>query len=57
MEHVIAELNKTGRHIDVIVGGAAVTQKFAEKIGASGYARDAIKAVEIVEKLLKNAKL
>lgn len=52
MEHVIQELNKSGRKIDVIVGGAAVTKDFASKIGASGYARDAIEAVSIVRTLV-----
>lgn len=52
MEHLIVELKKTGCPAHVIVGGAAVTKDFAAKIGASGYARDAIEAVRIVSELL-----
>ncbi|MFC2145146.1 B12-binding domain-containing protein [Actinomycetota bacterium] len=40
------------KEVKVIVGGAPVTQEYSESIGADGYAYDAIKAVEIVEKLL-----
>jgi 5-methyltetrahydrofolate--homocysteine methyltransferase len=37
----------------VIVGGAPVNRKFADDIGADGYAQDAGEAVELV-KFLKN---
>jgi len=36
----------------VIVGGAPVTQGYADNIGADGYARDASAAVALVRKLL-----
>lgn len=36
----------------VIVGGAPVTQKFANEIGADGYAEDAVRAVELASRLL-----
>jgi len=38
--------------IKVIVGGASLTQDFADKIGADGYAPDAVMAVVRVKKLL-----
>jgi corrinoid protein of di/trimethylamine methyltransferase len=38
----------------VIVGGAPISQSWAEKIGADGYADDAIGAVKIAQKLLGN---
>jgi len=38
--------------VKVIVGGAPVTQEYADSIGADGYAPDASSAVEISEKLL-----
>jgi 5-methyltetrahydrofolate--homocysteine methyltransferase len=38
--------------VKVIVGGAPVTQKFADAIGADAYARDAAVAIEILEFLL-----
>jgi len=37
----------------VIVGGASVNQEFADRIGAAGYARDALGAVKLVDRLLK----
>jgi len=36
----------------IVVGGAPLTQSYAEEIGADGYAPDAATAVEIVSKLL-----
>jgi 5-methyltetrahydrofolate--homocysteine methyltransferase len=36
----------------IIVGGTPVTQEFADKIGASGYAPDAFTAVQCVQSLL-----
>ena len=36
----------------IIVGGACITEQFAESIGADGYAPDAISAVELVKKLV-----
>ncbi len=35
----------------IIIGGAPVTQKFAEEIGADGYGEDAIRAVELANRL------
>ena len=36
----------------VIVGGAPVSQKFADEIGADGYSRDAVLAVDKVKQLI-----
>jgi 5-methyltetrahydrofolate--homocysteine methyltransferase len=36
----------------IIVGGAPVTRKFADEIGADGYADDAVRAVEVAGQLL-----
>ena len=36
----------------IMIGGAPVTQKFSEEIGAYGYGEDAIRAVEIASRLL-----
>jgi dimethylamine corrinoid protein len=36
----------------VLIGGGPVTKEYAEKIGADGYGRDAIDAVEVAKKLL-----
>ena len=38
--------------VKVMIGGAPITQAFAEEIGADGYAPDAASAVELVRSLL-----
>ena len=54
---VVAVRNSTGdRAPKLIVGGAPVTQKFADEIGADGYGEDAISGVEIALKLLENSR-
>jgi corrinoid protein of di/trimethylamine methyltransferase len=40
-----------GDQVKVMVGGAPVTESWAEKIGADGYAEDAISAVAVAKKL------
>jgi len=51
---VIEELKKEGLRdgVKVIIGGAPATRSWAEKIGADGYAADAIGAVALVKKLM-----
>ena len=39
--------------VKVIVGGAPVTRKWADEIGADGYGRDAASAVSVVKSLMK----
>lgn len=39
--------------VKIIVGGAPITQEFANSIGADGYARDAASAVDKAKELLK----
>ncbi|MDW8269961.1 MAG: cobalamin-dependent protein, partial [Anaerolineae bacterium] len=38
--------------VKILVGGAPVTQEFADKIGADGYAPDANSTVRVTKKLL-----
>jgi 5-methyltetrahydrofolate--homocysteine methyltransferase len=54
MRHVLSVLKEAGARdgIKVIVGGAPVTQGFAEAIGADGYAADAPGAVKRAKALL-----
>ena len=54
MEAVIAKLNEEGIRgkVKVMVGGAPVSPAFSEKIGADGYSRNAIEAVEVAKKLV-----
>ncbi|MGA2402927.1 MAG: corrinoid protein [Syntrophobacteraceae bacterium] len=55
MEKVIRTLEARGLRgsVKVMVGGAPVDRKFAEKIGADGYGKDAGEAVELAGKLLR----
>ena len=54
MPEVIEALKREGLRdgIKVMVGGAPVTQEYAEKIGADGYAPDAASAVELAKRLV-----
>lgn len=54
MKSTIEELNKQQlrEQIKVIIGGAPVTQNYADEIGADGYAPDAASAVTEVKRLL-----
>jgi 5-methyltetrahydrofolate--homocysteine methyltransferase len=54
MEKVIRALENRGLRdsVKVMVGGAPVDSKFADKIGADGYAKDAGEAVQLAKKLL-----
>ncbi len=56
MKRVIEELIKVGlrEKVKVIIGGAPVNTKYAQAIGADGYAPDASEAVELVHQLLAN---
>ena len=50
---LIENINEAGlgKQVKVMVGGAPVTQKYADDIGADGYAEDAISAVDIAFRL------
>jgi len=54
MEETIAALKKTASYakIKTMIGGAPVTQQYADKIGAHGYSRDASSAVDKAKELL-----
>jgi len=39
--------------VKVMIGGAPITQAFADEIGADGYAPDAASAVELARSLLE----
>jgi 5-methyltetrahydrofolate--homocysteine methyltransferase len=54
MERTVKALKEVDSSIKVMVGGAPVTQAFAESIGADGYGRDASAAVALARKLLGN---
>ena len=52
MEVTIKALNDQGLNYKTMIGGAPVTQDFADKIGADGYSEDAPGAVEKARVLL-----
>jgi 5-methyltetrahydrofolate--homocysteine methyltransferase len=52
MEKTIKALKQAGVTAKVMVGGAPVTQSFADKIGANGYAPDAASAVDTAKSLV-----
>ena len=54
MEHVIHALKEAGLRdkVKVMVGGAPVTQAFANQIGADGYASNAAAAADLAKKLI-----
>jgi 5-methyltetrahydrofolate--homocysteine methyltransferase len=53
MKAVVAAMKSAGITTPVIVGGAPVTQSYADEIGAQGYASDAASAVDVAKKLLQ----
>ncbi|NIA29191.1 MAG: cobalamin-binding protein [Actinobacteria bacterium] len=54
MRSVIENLEKIGARdtVKIVVGGAPLTQNFADEIGADGYAADAASAVELVKSMV-----
>jgi len=52
MEEVIKSLRDAGISAKVMIGGAPVTQAYADKIGADGYAADAASAVDLAKSLV-----
>ena len=48
------EDNGVREEFKMIVGGAPVTQEFAEDMGADGYGKDALACVELAKQLAKN---
>jgi 5-methyltetrahydrofolate--homocysteine methyltransferase len=54
MRGIIEALEKKGLRdgIKILVGGAPLNQKFADDIGADGYAGDAGEAVDVAKSLV-----
>ncbi len=51
MEETIKLLRKEAPWCKVVVGGAVLTQEYADKIGADHYAKDAMEAVRFAERI------
>ncbi len=52
MEKTVRALKEAGVSAKIMIGGAPVTQGYADKIGADGYAADAASAVDMVKSLV-----
>jgi 5-methyltetrahydrofolate--homocysteine methyltransferase len=52
MEQTMKAIKASGLSVKVMVGGAPVTQSYADKIGADGYAADAATAVDVAKRLI-----
>jgi len=55
MTGVVKALKEAGIEVKTIIGGAPVTQAFADEIGADGYAADAATAVDVARQLISAA--
>ncbi|HCE65993.1 MAG: 5-methyltetrahydrofolate--homocysteine methyltransferase [Geobacteraceae bacterium GWC2_55_20] len=55
MDNVIKKLKAAGIITFTMVGGAVVTQEYADRIGADLYARDAMEAVAKIKQLLESS--
>ena len=51
-EHQIEYAKEQNCTAKIIIGGAVITQSFADEIGADGYSKDAAEACRVVERLL-----
>ncbi|MFR4403650.1 MAG: cobalamin-dependent protein, partial [Agathobacter rectalis] len=54
MKDVVEICNEKGCKSKVVIGGACITQSFADEIGADGYSKDAAECVKLVERLLNS---
>ncbi|MCK5270567.1 MAG: corrinoid protein [Sedimentisphaerales bacterium] len=52
MDKTVAAFREADVEAKVMVGGAPVTQEYADKIGAQGYAADAATAVDVAKELM-----
>lgn len=55
MKEVITSLRNSGLNAKIMIGGAPVTQSYAQEIGADGYAPDAASAVDKAKELIAAA--
>ncbi len=52
MKRVVELVREKKNSAKVIIGGAVITQEYADEIGADGYAKDAADTVRVIKKLL-----
>ena len=53
MRHVIEYAKEQEVDAKIIVGGAVITQEYADEIGADGYSKDAAEAVKLTKRILQ----
>lgn len=53
MKDVVEYAKEKQVEAKIMIGGAVITQSFADEIGADGYSKDAAEAVQVAEKLLR----
>ena len=56
MEQTIALLRQKAPNVKIIVGGAVLTEDYAQAMGADKYAADAMEAVRYAEQVEKDMK-
>ncbi len=54
MEETIRKLREKLPNVKILVGGAVLTEEYAQKIGADGYAKDGLQAVRFAERICNN---
>lgn len=52
MKHVVEYAREKGVTAKVMIGGAVITQEYADEIGADGYSKDAAQAVRVAMQVL-----
>ena len=52
MREIVAAAKEEGITAKIIIGGAAITQEYADEIGADGYSKDAADAVKLAKSLM-----
>jgi 5-methyltetrahydrofolate--homocysteine methyltransferase len=52
IEETIKALKDAGLDVKIIIGGAPITQSYADKVGADGYSDDAASAVGVAKEIL-----
>ncbi len=51
MEETVRQLREKAPWVKILVGGAVVSEEYAQKIGADGYGKDAMATVRIIQRL------
>ena len=55
MKDIVDYFKQNNKNVKVVIGGAPVTQEFADSIDADGFGEDANMAVQVVDSFFKKA--